>query len=128
MAEAVCSDQLSESAETREDKMPVFEQLPENYLQYQRQFPEMFSAYATGAETARTSGPLDVKTTHLVQLGAAIGIRSEGAAHSHARRPLDAGATPEELFQVINLMISTVGFPTAAAAYSWIRDMSDPAK
>lgn len=87
----------------------------------------MFTAYAKGAELARTSGPLDVKTTHLVQLAAAIGIRSEGGVHSHARRALEAGASHEELFQVINLLISTIGFPAAAAAYSWIRD-TDKAK
>ncbi|MBU1140858.1 MAG: carboxymuconolactone decarboxylase family protein [Proteobacteria bacterium] len=108
--------------------MTDFGQLPENFQQYQQQFPEMFAAYTKGAEAARASGPLDTKMTHLVQLGAAIGIRSEGAVRSHARRALEAGASHEELFQVINLSISTIGFPAAAAAYSWIRDMDRPKK
>lgn len=105
--------------------MKDFGNLPENFQQYRQQFPEMFAAYAKGAEMARTSGPLDAKTAHLVQLGAAIGIRSEGAVHSHTQRALEAGASHEEIFQVINLLISTIGFPTAAAAYSWIREMSE---
>ncbi len=99
---------------------------PENFQRFQDRFPEMFEAYAKGAQMARTSGPLDEKTTHLVQMAGAIGIRSEGSVHSHAKRALAAGATPEELLQIINLMISTVGFPTAAAAYSWVQDILSP--
>ncbi|NDY42287.1 carboxymuconolactone decarboxylase family protein [Dissulfurirhabdus thermomarina] len=96
---------------------------PANFQEYQKRFPEMFDAYREAARRARTAGPLDEKTTHLVQLAAAVGIRSEGAVHSHARRALDAGAAPDELFHVVNLMVSTVGFPAAAAAFSWIRDV-----
>ncbi len=49
-------------------------------------------------ETVRKEGPLDEKTTHLIQLAAAAAIRSEGAVHSHARRALKAGATPAEIY------------------------------
>lgn len=96
---------------------------PENFQQYQEMFSEMFAAYEKGATLARTSGPLDEKTTHLIQLAAAVGIRSEGSVHSHTRRAIEAGASKEEIFQVVNLMISTLGFPTAVAAFSWVKDV-----
>jgi 4-carboxymuconolactone decarboxylase len=102
--------------------------LPKNFQEYQEMFPEMFNTYANGAELARTSGPLNEKTTQLIQMAAAIGLRSMGATHSHARRALAAGASHQELFQVINLLVSTVGFPTAAAGFSWIRDILESDK
>lgn len=102
--------------------------LPKNFKDYQQLFPELFDTYANGAEIARSSGPLDEKTTQLIQLAAAIGVRSEGAAHSHARRALTAGASHQELFQVVNLLISTLGFPAAAAGFAWISDILAPGK
>jgi 4-carboxymuconolactone decarboxylase len=96
--------------------------IPENFKNYKGLFEKMFSAFENGAELARSSGPLEKKITHLVQLAAAIGVRSEGAVHSHARQALEAGASMEELYHVVNLMISTLGFPAAAAAFSWIND------
>jgi 4-carboxymuconolactone decarboxylase len=71
-------------------------------------------------ETARREGPLDEKTTHLVQLAAAAAIRSEGAVHSHLRRAMQAGATPEEIYHTIIMLTSTIGFPNASAAMSWV--------
>ncbi|MEW6218817.1 MAG: carboxymuconolactone decarboxylase family protein [Thermodesulfobacteriota bacterium] len=96
---------------------------PENFRQFQARFADMFAAYEEGARLARASGPLDEVTSHLVQLAAAIAIRSQGAVHSHTRRALAAGASPEAIFQVVNLLISTVGFPNAAAGFSWINDV-----
>lgn len=70
-------------------------------------------------EALRREGPLDEKTSHLVQLAAAAAIRSEGSVHSHVRRALKAGATPEEICHAIILLASTIGFPTTTAALSW---------
>ena len=72
---------------------------------------------------AKEEGPLDERTAHLVQLAAAATLRSEGAVHSHARRALEAGATPEEVFHAVLLLTSTVGFPTVSAALSWVTDV-----
>lgn len=73
--------------------------------------------------TIRKSGPLDEKTTHLIQLAAAAANNSEGAVHSHARRALEAGATSKELYHTLLLLIPTSGFPRAMAAISWCRDI-----
>jgi 4-carboxymuconolactone decarboxylase len=71
-------------------------------------------------ETVRQAGPLDEKTTHLIQLAAAAAIRSEGSVHSHVRRALKAGATPEEIYHTVLLLTSTIGFPNTSAAMSWV--------
>ena len=73
----------------------------------------------------KQEGPLDEKTAHLIQLAAAAAIRSEGVVHSHARRALEAGAKPEEIYHAIILLTSTIGFPTVSAALSWIDDVID---
>lgn len=73
-------------------------------------------------EVVRKEGPLDEKTTHLIQLAGAAAIRSEGSVHSHVRRALKAGATPDEIYHTIILLTSTIGFPTTSAAMSWVYD------
>jgi alkylhydroperoxidase/carboxymuconolactone decarboxylase family protein YurZ len=59
----------------------------------------------------------------LIQLAAAAAIRSEGSVHSHAKRALDAGAKPDELYHAIILTTSIIGFPTVSAALSWVDDV-----
>jgi alkylhydroperoxidase/carboxymuconolactone decarboxylase family protein YurZ len=54
-------------------------------------------------------------------------VRSEGAVHSHARRALEAGAKPEELYHALLLITSTIGFPTISAAISWVDDVLEVA-
>jgi len=72
---------------------------------------------------AHKEGPLDEKTAHLIQLAAATALRSEGAVHSHVRRALKSGASPDEIRHAIILVTSTIGFPTVSAALSWAEDV-----
>ena len=71
----------------------------------------------------RREGPLDEKTAQLLQLAASVALRSEGAVHSHARRAMQAGATPQELTHTIILLTSTIGFPNVSAALRWVEDI-----
>ena len=73
--------------------------------------------------TAKAAGPIEGKTVHLIQMAAAATIRSHGAVRSHARRALEAGAKPEELFHAMLFLISTLGIPVVAAAIGWIDDV-----
>lgn len=97
--------------------------LPEQYESIRSRFKDYHAALASLGEAARKAGPLDEKTSHLVQLAAAAAIRSEGSVHSHARRALDAGASREELQHALLLLTSTIGFPTVSAAISWLDDV-----
>jgi len=88
-----------------------------------RTYPEIIASLQNLGTTLRAAGPLDEKTSQLVQLAAAATSRSEGAVHSHTRRAKEAGATPEEIYHTVLLLVSTIGFPQAMAAISWCRDI-----
>jgi len=92
---------------------------PSFYKIVSKQFPEVMSAAAALGTTLRTAGPLDEKTSHLVQLAAAATMQSEGSVCSHTRRALEVGASPEEISHTLLLLITTIGFPQAMAALSW---------
>ena len=96
---------------------------PKLYTRLKKRHPQFFSAVESLGETVRQQGPLDDKTAHLIQLAAAASIRSEGSVHSHTRRALDAGASPEEIHHALILLTSTIGFPTVVAALSWADDI-----
>jgi 4-carboxymuconolactone decarboxylase len=96
---------------------------PGLYLKVKKQYPAVVAAVEALGEAARTAGPLDEKTIHLVQLAAAAAARSEGAVHSHVRRALESGATPEEIRHALISVTSTIGFPNVTAALSWAEDV-----
>jgi len=86
-------------------------------------FPDLAAAYETMGAAARAAGPLDAKTAELIKLALAIGIQSEGAVHSHARRAAELGADLSEIYQVVALSVGTLGWPRANAAFTWIKDV-----
>jgi 4-carboxymuconolactone decarboxylase len=96
---------------------------PEHYLSVKERYPQLMEAYESAGELGRTSGPLEKKVTHLLQMAACAALRSEGGVHSHTRRALAAGATPEEIYHALVVLISTTGFPAVAAAFSWVDDV-----
>ncbi|KPJ98188.1 MAG: alkylhydroperoxidase [Nitrospira bacterium SG8_35_4] len=97
--------------------------LPAVYTGIRKRYPELGDAIENLGRTARTLGPVDEKTSHLVQRAAAAAIRSEGAVHSHVKRALEAGATEDEVYHSIILLTSTIGFPAVSAAASWADDI-----
>ncbi len=99
------------------------EQLPAGAGRLAETYPEIWQAYAKLGAACADAGPLDAKTRRLVKLALAVGGASEGATHSHARRGLAEGLTPEEMKQVALLAISTLGLPRAVAAMTWIEDV-----
>lgn len=93
------------------------------YRRIQQQYPDYFAAVEALGSAVHRMGPLDERTVQLVQLGAAAATRSEGAVHSHVRRALDAGASPEQIHHALLALTSTIGFPAVAAALSWADDV-----
>ena len=84
--------------------------------------PDVWETYNNLGQVAAEAGPIDEKTERLVKLAIAVGGGLEGAVRSHTRRGSAAGLTPEELQHVALLAITTVGWPSAIAALSWIFD------
>jgi len=99
------------------------ESIPNRFSELQGRYPKLFGAVEALGQAVREEGPLVEKTTQLVQLGAACAVRSEGAVHSHVRRALTAGASPEEIYHAIVVLASTIGFPSVVAALTWADDI-----
>ncbi|MGC1455516.1 MAG: carboxymuconolactone decarboxylase family protein [Nitrospirota bacterium] len=97
--------------------------LPNQYTSIQKKYKGLIKAVENLGKAAKTAGPLNKKTSELVQLAAATAVRSEGSVHSHARRALTAGAKPDEIRHAIVLLTSTIGFPAVSAALSWANDV-----
>lgn len=85
--------------------------------------PEVWEAYQKLGEAVSEAGPLDERDQRLVKLSLAIGAKSEGAVHSHARRALAEGVPVHALYQVALLAITTIGWSSAMASLSWIREV-----
>ena len=98
---------------------------PKHYQRSRDQFKDVFDAFENLGKTAREHGPLDKKTSHLIQLAASVAIHSEGSVHSHARRAIENGATQGDVSHAILLLTTTLGFPTVAAALSWVEEVFD---
>ncbi len=97
--------------------------IPSRYQEIKKRYKGLHEALENLGKAARDAGPLDSKTSHLIQLAAAAAIKSEGAVHSHTRRALEAGATHDEICHAIILLTSTIGFPSTSAALSWAEDV-----
>ncbi len=97
--------------------------LPKMYTSIRERYEELADAVENLGKAARSSGPVDTKTSHLIQLAAAAAIRSEGSVHSHVRRAIEAGASTDEVYHTLILLTSTIGFPAVSAAMSWADDV-----
>ncbi|MDH4562409.1 carboxymuconolactone decarboxylase family protein [Pseudomonas sp. BN411] len=95
----------------------------DTYKRLKKQHPAYFQAVETLGAVVRQVGPLDERSLQLIQLAAAAAVHSEGAVHSHTRRALEAGATPEQIHHALLALTSTIGFPTVVAALSWAGDV-----
>lgn len=94
---------------------------PRTYESFTQRFPELEQAWRLARE-AEKRAPFDPKTRRLLKLAIAIGAMRQGAVTSGVRKARDAGATDDEIFQLVALAASTLGFPSAVAVFSWMRD------
>jgi len=97
--------------------------LPPSINQFRQHHPDVWEAFANLGEKVHQAGPLDEKSRRLVKLALAIGLRHEGAVHSATRQALAAKFSPEELYHAAILATTTVGWPSAYAAMTWIADV-----
>jgi 4-carboxymuconolactone decarboxylase len=99
-----------------------------HYRELTKRFPDAMCAIENLGVAVREEGPLDEKTSELIQLGAAAALQSEGSVHSHTRRAFQAGATKDEIYHALLLLVSTIGFPRVSAAISWAGDLLNKKK
>lgn len=104
------------------------EAYPDWYTLIRKKHGKFVQALENLGEAVRQEGPLDEKTGQLIQLAAAAAVHAEGSVHSHVRRALKAGASPEEIYHAVILLTSTIGFPRTSAALSWVYDILEGPK
>ena len=87
------------------------------------QYPRIGAAYREMGDAVAEAGPLDEKTRALIKLGICFGANMEGAAHSHVRKAMDAGATPDELRHAALQALTTTGFPNMMRGMIWVEEV-----
>ena len=101
------------------------QELPSGAGDVAEDYPEIWRAYSQLGRACAEAGPLDERERRLVKLAMAIARGSEGATHSHARRAMDDGFSADELRHAALLGVTTLGFPSAVAALTWVEDVID---
>ncbi|HYE24733.1 MAG TPA: carboxymuconolactone decarboxylase family protein [Clostridia bacterium] len=89
---------------------------------FRHAYPNVWKAFSQLSEQCHEQGPLDEKSRRLVKVAIAVASGLEGATHSAVRHARDANISNEELEHVALLAITTIGYPSAMRALSWIRD------
>lgn len=107
----------------RKSKSKTKPRLPGRFLEFQQQFPDVFTAYEALGQAAQGAGPLSARERALVKLALAVGAGLEGAVHAHVRRALEAGCAAADVRHVAVLATTTLGFPRMMAALSWVDDV-----
>lgn len=95
---------------------------PEKFRAFIERYPKLREAWDM-LRTAEEEGPLDARTRRLLKLAMAVGSMQQGAVRSSARKASAAGASREELEQIVALGASIVGMPSAVAAFGWLQDV-----
>ena len=101
---------------------------PAAYAHFVERFPGIGKAWDLIREAEGKSGPLNEKTRRLVKLAVAVGREAEGATHSAVRKARAAGASNEELEQVVALAATTIGLPSAVKTFRWIAETAEQGK
>lgn len=85
--------------------------LPQQYVDFSNNYPNVITAYEQLGTAVHTSGPLDNKTRSLLKLALSIGAGLEGAVHAHVRKALDSGCNADEIRQTVLIALPTLGMP-----------------
>ena len=97
--------------------------IPKPYKQMHETHPDFMQAYETFGKESRQAGPLSTREVSLVKLAISVGAGLEGASHSHCRKALEAGCSPDDVRHVAVISAPTIGFPTMMRAKSWVEDV-----
>src|SRR6266545_7567158 len=98
------------------------EKLPENFLRFKKAHPAIYEAFEELGRRLHETGTLSERERRLVKLGIAIGLGTEGGVHSAVRFARAGGCSKEDVSHAVRLAITTIGWPRALAAMSWVED------
>jgi len=114
---------LDEDSLCRPDGDVTMRKPPKPFLDFKKKYPKIVEAYEHLASECHEAGPLSDRERILVKLGLAMGARMEGSLHSHVRKGLDAGLSPDQIRHAVLLALTTVGFSNMMAALTWANDL-----
>ena len=97
--------------------------MPEHPKRFMQRHPEIYKAFQELGRRVHETGPLSERERRLVKLGIAIGTGTEGGVHSAVRHALSDGIGHEDILHATRLAITTMGWPNAMAALSWVEDV-----
>lgn len=97
--------------------------LPKNTQSFAASYKGVWEAFQDLGDQCHNAGPLDDRTRRLIKIGIAAAAQSEGAVHSAVRQAKDAGVSNDEIRHAIVLALTTIGFPRAMAAMTWVDDV-----
>jgi 4-carboxymuconolactone decarboxylase len=100
----------------------LVEKLPPPVEEFRARYSEVWKMFNELGERCHEAGPLDEKSRRLVKIALSVAAGLEGATHSAVRNALRAGLTADEIRHTVVLAITTLGFPAATRAYTWIED------
>ena len=103
------------------------ESLPKAVNQFRKKHNKVWKAFNELGKSCLEAGPLDEKARRLVKLALSIGAGLEGATHSAVRNARESFVSTDEMEHVALLSITTLGFPPATRAWTWIAD-GDPVR
>jgi alkylhydroperoxidase/carboxymuconolactone decarboxylase family protein YurZ len=101
------------------------EKLPANFQRFKEAHPGIYEAFEELGRRLHETGTLPERERRLVKLGIAIGLGTEGGVHSAVRFALSGGCSKEDVSHAARLAITTIGWPRALAAMSWVEDLLD---
>ena len=101
------------------------EKHPTHFQRFKKAHPEIYEAFEELGRRIHENGPLSERERRLVKLGIAVGLGTEGGVHSAVRFALSGGCSKEDVSHVARLAITTIGWPSALAAMSWVEDLLD---
>ena len=101
------------------------EKLPGNFVRFKKAHPDIYEAFEELGRRLHETGTLSERERRLVKLGLAIGLGTEGGVHSAVRFALAGTCSKEDVSHPARLAITTIGWPRALAAMSWVEDRLD---
>lgn len=81
--------------------------------------PGVMGSFSKLHHEAMVDGELSLKTKEMIAVGISIVIRCTGCIQAHVKSALEAGVTPEEMYEVIGVAVLMAGGPgTAYGAFA----------
>lgn len=100
-------------AETNKE---ILSRLSHGLTQFKKLTPKVPEAFAALDKTAFEPGKLDTKTKELIAMAIGVAIRCDGCIAVHTKHAVRAGATAEEVTEVLGVAVAMGGGP--AVVYS----------